>query len=304
MLGRRLAKELLARIVVEVGAARAVIEQPRLVRLGLLLDERLGILAPLLVEFGKDGDGHLLDVGQFLALGRVHEAAVEGHVLDPLGARVRIDDLGEEVRVAPLRVHVGDGEEAVEIVVADMLRLALHVLAEMPLADRLRRVTGLAEQHRQGDLALQAAGFAVHRRTMQPVTVRYAAGVQRRARRRAGGFGIAGGKLQAAARDLVEVRRRRADGDAAAVAAEIAPADIVHEIDEDVGLLLACGEFSRCGFDVFPVHESGFEMVCLAHGLRCDGVESRHVSSVDLRANYSLAASVAMARASAVSGAP
>ena len=111
-------------------------------------------------------------------------------------------------------------------------------------------------------------------------------------------------QLQAAARDLVEVRRRRADGDAAAVAAEIAPADIVHEIDEDVGLLLACGEFSRCGFDVFPVHESGFEMVCLAHGLRCDGVESRHVSSVDLRANYSLAASVAMARASAVSGAP
>ncbi len=157
MPGRRLAEIFLVRIVVEVRAARAVVEQPRLVGRRLLLDEVDGVSAPLLVEFGEDGDRDLLDVGGLLALRRVHEAAVEGHVLDPLGPGVGVDDLREEMRVAPFRVHVGDGEEAVEVVVADILRLRSDVLADVPLADRLRRVAGLAEQHGQGDFALHAA---------------------------------------------------------------------------------------------------------------------------------------------------
>ena len=216
----------------------------------------------------------------FAAFLRVHEAAVERHVLDPLGARFRIDDLREEMRVAPFGVHVGDREEAVEIVEADVLRLGGRVLADVPLADGLRDVAGLGEQLRQRDLALQAAWLAVHRRAVQAVAVGHAAGQQRGARRRAAGLGVAGRQLQAVARDPVEVRRRRADGDAAAVAAEVAPTDIVHEEDQDIGPLAAArdkirdlfsGSFGLCG-----VRKCRLQVFGDADRGRCDGIECGH----------------------------
>ena len=74
----------------------------------------------------------------------------------------------------------GDREEAVEVVEADVLRLRLDVLAEVPLADRLGDVAGVGQQLGQRDLALQAARLAVHRRALQPVAHRQAAGQQRR----------------------------------------------------------------------------------------------------------------------------
>ncbi len=103
--------------------------------------------------------------------------------------------------------------------------------------------------------------------------------MQRGAGRRAGRFGIAGGKLQAAARDPVEVGRRGADRHAAAIAAEIAPADIVHQVDQDVGLLLARCELACRDLDVGLVHEARLEMIGLAHGRCGDGIECRHASS-------------------------
>src|SRR5204863_5178528 len=129
--------------------------------------------------------------------------------------------------VAPLAVHVRHGEEAVEVVEADVVRLRLHVLAEVPLANGLRRVARLREEVRQRDLALESAGLAVHRRTLEPVTPRQAAREERAARRRARRLGIARGEEQATSRELVDVRRRRADRYAAAVTAEVAPADVV-----------------------------------------------------------------------------
>ena len=81
---------------------------------------------------------------------RVHEALVERDVLDPLGAGLAVDDLGEEVRIPPLGVHVRDRQEAVEVVEADVLGLALGVLAHVPLSDGLRHVAGVREQLRQG----------------------------------------------------------------------------------------------------------------------------------------------------------
>ena len=151
----------------------------------------------------------------------------------------RVDDLREEMRVAPFGVHVRHREEAVEVVEADVLRLRGGVLADVPLADGLRDIARLRQELRQRHLALQAAGLAVHRRPVQPMAVRHAAGHQRCARRRAGRLGIAGRELQAAAREPVEVRRRRAHRHAAAVAAEVAPADVVHQENQDVGPLAA-----------------------------------------------------------------
>ena len=84
----------------------------------------------------------------------MNEALVEGDVLHPIGARIAVHDLREEVGVAPLRIHVRHGQEAVEVVKADMLRLAFAVLAHVPLADRLRDVARVGEQLRQRDLAL------------------------------------------------------------------------------------------------------------------------------------------------------
>ena len=164
----------------------------------------------------------------------VHEALVERDVLHPLGARVAVDDLGEEVRVAPLGVHVGHREEAVEVVEADVLRLALAVLAHVPLADGLGHVARVGEDLRQRDLALQPAGHAVHRRDQQAVAHRQPPGHDRRAGRRARRLAVTRREQQPFAREPVDVRRRRADRDAAAVAAEVAPADVVHQDHEHV----------------------------------------------------------------------
>ena len=47
------------------------------------------------------------------------------------------------MRIPPLRVHVGDRQEAVKVVEADVLGLRLEVFAEMPFADSLRLVAGI-----------------------------------------------------------------------------------------------------------------------------------------------------------------
>ena len=58
-------------------------------------------------------------------------------------------DFGIEIDVAPLGVHVGDAEEAVIIVEADILRQRALVLAHVPLADALGVVAELLEEQRQ-----------------------------------------------------------------------------------------------------------------------------------------------------------
>ena len=110
------------------------------------------------------------------------EAAVEGHVFDPFGAGVGIDDLGEIMRVAPFGIHVGDREETVEIVEADVLGLRRGVFAHVPFADGLSDIAALGQQLRHCCFALQAARFAVHWRAVQAVAVGDAAGEQRGAR--------------------------------------------------------------------------------------------------------------------------
>ena len=194
-------------------------------------------VGPLVVELGEHRDRDLLDVLDRLALRRVHEALVERLVLDPAGALLAVHDLGEEVRVTPLGVHVGDAEEAVEVVEPDVLRLALLVLAHVPLAHRLGDVPRVGEQLGDGDLALEATRFAVHRRPHQAVTHRQPAGHQRRARRRARRLRVARRHQQALAGEPVQVRSRRPDRDPAAVATEVAPADVVEDDHQHVRAL-------------------------------------------------------------------
>ena len=196
--------------------------------------EVLGVGAPLVVEQGQDGDGHLLDrLGLPAPLG-VDEAPVERQVLDPGRAGLGVDDLREEVGVAPLAVHVRDRQEAVEVVEADVLGLGLDVLAQVPLADGLGDVAGIGQQLGQGDLAMEAARLAVHRRALQPVAHRQAAREQRRPAGGARRLRVARGHQQAPAGQAVDVGRRGPDGHAAAVAAEVPPAHVVHEDDQQV----------------------------------------------------------------------
>jgi len=172
VLGRRGAEEALEGVIVEVGAAGAVVEEPRLAlvtrRLGHAPDEVERVGGPLVVERGEDGDGHLFDVLGLPSARGVDEALVEGEVLHPLRPLLAVDDLGEEVRVAPLGVHVRHRQEPVEVVESDVLGLGLDVLAHVPLPDGLGDVAGLGEQRGERHLALQAAGLAVHRGRSRP----------------------------------------------------------------------------------------------------------------------------------------
>ena len=143
----------------------------------------------------------------------VHEALVERQVLDPLRARLAVDDLGEEGGVPPLRVHVRDGQEAVEVVEADVLGLGVAVLAHVPLADGLGDVARLVEQLGDRHLAGEPAGLAVHRRALQAVADREPTRHERGARGGARRLRVARGEQEARAprarRCAAWARRRR-----------------------------------------------------------------------------------------------
>ncbi len=265
-------------VVVEVGAAGVVVEEPRLVAVGHAVDEGLGVGAPLLVELGEHRDGDLLHVLELAAAGGLHEAGVERLVLHPVGAGPVVDDLREEVRVAPLGVHVRHGEEAVEVVEAHVLGLRLHVLAQVPLAHGLGDVALFAEQLGQGDLALEAAALAVHGRTLEAVAHGEPAREQGGARRGARGLGVGRREPQAASGEGVDVGCGCADGDAAAVAAEVAPAHVVHEDHHDVRRPPAVavgppGESLGGHREVGLVHEARLAVVGERRGRAGDRIE-------------------------------
>ena len=150
----------------------------------------------------------------------------------------------------------------------------------MPFANRLRHITRLRKQLGNGGLAFQASCLAIHRRTLQTVPMRNTSGQRRGSRRRTARLRVARCKLQAATAQLVEIWRRRADRYATAVAAEIAPAHVVHHENKKVGLLPAArpmlGEFFARGIDLIRVHEGRFEVLCLANGESGDRVEIGH----------------------------
>jgi hypothetical protein len=237
MLGRGFALELVGRVIVEVGAARPVIEEEGLVALGHLLDELHRVVGPFLVELGADGDGDLLDVLDLAALLGVDEVAVEGEALDHLGALGARHDLREVVGIPPFGVHVRDAQEPVEVVEAHVLRLGTRVLPAVPLAHGLRHIARLAEELCDGDLAVEASLLPVHGGIEDAVphgeTTREDGG----ARGGAGGLGVGGGEDEALVAQFVHGGGGGAHGRPAAEDAEVAVTHVVHQKDQNVGLL-------------------------------------------------------------------
>ena len=173
-----------------------------------------------------------------LSAGRaVHLVVIELVLFEHLEALGRQRDLGIEIDVAPLGVHVRHAEEADIIVITDILRQRALVLAHMPLADALGDIALVLQQQRHGDGAVETARLAIHRRPQDAVMQRILAGMDGGAGGRAGRRRIGRGQQQTLGRQPVHHRRGVADRDAAAVEAGVHPADIVHQKDHDVGLL-------------------------------------------------------------------
>src|SRR5262245_7234883 len=109
---------------------------------------------------------------------------------------------------------------------------------------------------------------------------RQAAGQEGAARRGARWLRVARREPEAAPGEGVDGRRRRPHGDAAAVAAEVPPAYVVEENDQDIGLLARargeCGELVLRGPRLVGEDESGLAMRGEADGRRRDRIERRH----------------------------
>src|SRR6185437_13289453 len=148
-------------------------------------------------------------------------------------------------------------QKPIEVIEADVLRLRSKALTQVPFANRLRHITCIRKQLGNGGLAFQASCLAIHRRTLQTVAMRNASGQRRGSRRRTAWLRVARCKLQAATRKLVEIGRRGADRYATAVAAEIAPAYVVHHKNKKVGRFPAArpmlGELLERGIDLIRV---------------------------------------------------
>jgi len=166
-----------------------------------------------------------------------------------------------------------------------VLRLRLAVLAHVPLADGLGDVPGGREQLGDRDLTGEPARHPVHRGSEQPVTHRQSPGHDRRPRRRARRLGVARRQQETVAGETVDVRCRRAGHHAAAVAAEVAPADVVHEHEQHVRFLagagLQRGELPVGGAFLLVVDEAGFLVLGDARGLERDRILRHGVPRVD-----------------------
>ena len=189
----------------------------------LLVDERdlrrvelLG-LAPRLAGLALDGAD---DVAPHLhRLGVVErEVGVERRI----GVRVGVEVVQRRVR---------------HLVEAVRRRHRVVGLAEVPLADLARAVAGLLEHAGQRPLGRrQPAALTGERHRRHAAADRQPSRHRRGAAGRAARLSVERQELQALGGQPIEVRRGRAAVLAAAVAAEIAPADVVGHEHDDVGL--------------------------------------------------------------------
>ena len=116
-------------------------------------------------------------------------------------------------------------------------------VAEMPLAEHARGVSGIGQHLSHGDLPLdEAVNTSTERDRTIAGTDRVAAGHDRGPRRRALRLNIKVGQAQALRGESVDPGRRCSADDPPAVEAGLAPAEVVHEDQDDVGLFLSvCG---------------------------------------------------------------
>ena len=146
----------------------------------------------------------------------------------PVGVEHRLGGASREVRRPA-------GEQAEVLVEAPRQRLLRRPPAEVPLADVAGRVAGPAHEVAEGPFVRRQPDLDVAARRVELVAVALgvAAGHQPRPRRAAHrGRDVGGGEPHAVAGEPVEPRRPH---DGAAVAAEIAPAEVVGDDENHVG---------------------------------------------------------------------
>ena len=136
--------------------------------------------------------------------------------------------------------------DAVELVEALVLRLAVGLGAKVPFAEDRGGVAGVAQHLGHGDfLRRQRDGRPLDRNQRQPGADGIAPRHQGCARRRAGGLDQELRQPQTFGGELVDARRRRPAQLPAAVDPDVAVADVVGENEQDIRLRLLRG----CGRD-------------------------------------------------------
>ncbi len=219
-----------------------VIEKERLIFLCHLLNELDRVIGPLFIERRKDRDGDLFDILNLPSFPGMDEMSVPRHGLYHLGPGLVIDKLGVKIGITPLCVHIGNAQEAVEIVKTDVLRLGSLILAHMPFPHGLGPITGLAEQGSDSNLSFKTTLLSIHGRVEYPVADRESPGHDCCSCRRTGRLGVGRGQLETIPGKPVHIRCRRTGHDTTAVNAGITPSYIIHEKYENVRLL-SCFRF-------------------------------------------------------------
>ena len=150
----------------------------------------------------------------------------------------------------PGRVGVGVGIEVIEaailhLVVALRIRQRVVGLAEMPFAGEEGLVAAGLEHRSQRPLRRRkTAALALEGHGRHAAAVRDAAGLHRRAAGRAARLRIEREERHALGRETVDVRRRHAAADAAAVGTEVAVAGVIRNDHDDVRLAAWTGRSS------------------------------------------------------------
>ena len=112
------------------------------------------------------------------------------------------------------------------------------VAAEMPLAEVAGGVTLAGKQFGDGDFPLrQSVKLAGERHGVRAAANGVASGQDGRAARRALRLDVEVEQASAFGGELVDARRRRAPKNAAAVTADFAVAEIIHQDEDDVGFV-------------------------------------------------------------------
>ena len=215
-----------------VGVREADVEEERLLRLGLALDElhrRLGDVALDLPAILHGVRPHLLQIAVRFGFPDVRLGRGDGG-LGHAGA----------LHAVAIQGAIGGLEDADMVLVEALAgRPALLARAEMPLAGDAGGVALALEQLAQRHFAgLEGIRRAPDDDGAETQPLRIAPGHQRRARRRASRLHQVLRQPQALAGELVDARRRHAADLARAVGADVAVADVVGQHDDDVRFVL------------------------------------------------------------------
>ena len=208
------------RRIVQVG--KRYISEERFVRFRLTRHEIYGLRRQLRIDAAARFE--IVDVGVLrrLAFHARHHVRQRHHI---------------RIKTRRTREHafVGSARYAVPFVEAAVLRVASFLVAQVPFAEACGGVAAARYQLRERDFPRDEALRQARRHRLQCAgTYRMAPRHQRRARRHAVGFHVEVEASQPFFRQRVDARRGRSAQRAATVTAELTPAEIVGEDQNDI----------------------------------------------------------------------